>query len=79
MKKCLGCGVILQDQDSKAKGYVNSLSQDYCKRCFRLMHYGDSVIDLRSDIKRGDVIKLIKSHDKPVALMQSLFCDCESE
>ena len=72
MKKCLGCGVILQDQDPKAKGYVNSLDQDYCKRCFRLMHYGDSVIDLRSDIKRADVIKLIKSHDKPVALIADI-------
>ena len=43
MKKCLGCGAILQDQDAKAKGYVKKLDQDYCQRCFRLNHYNDLI------------------------------------
>ena len=41
MKKCKGCGVILQDTNPNLAGYVTSLEQDYCQRCFRLTHYGD--------------------------------------
>ncbi len=39
MKKCLGCGEILQDQNEDELGYVVSLDMDYCKRCFRMRHY----------------------------------------
>ena len=42
MKKCKGCGIILQDEDNSKIGYVKSLDQDYCQRCFRLTHYGDT-------------------------------------
>lgn len=39
-KKCLGCGVILQDVDSNLVGYTPKLSNDLCMRCFKLKHYG---------------------------------------
>ena len=38
-KRCIGCGAILQNNDSQALGYVPDLSMDYCQRCFRLSHY----------------------------------------
>ena len=41
MKKCKGCGIELQTEDKNKVGYVVSLEQDYCQRCFRLSHYGD--------------------------------------
>ena len=41
MKKCIGCGSILQNEDSNKLGYTPNLNQDYCQRCFRLTHYGD--------------------------------------
>ena len=40
-KKCIGCGITLQDKDEKSLGYVNDLSKDYCMRCFKLIHYGE--------------------------------------
>ena len=40
-KKCLGCGVILQNQNKESAGYVKDLSQDFCQSCFRLRHYRD--------------------------------------
>ena len=40
-KKCIGCGITLQDKDEKSLGYINDLSKDYCMRCFKLMHYGE--------------------------------------
>ncbi len=42
MKKCKGCGIPLQTKDREGVGYVVDLEQDYCQRCFRLSHYGDT-------------------------------------
>ncbi len=41
MKKCKGCGIVLQNEDEKKPGYVKKIGQEYCQRCFRLSHYGD--------------------------------------
>ncbi|QIK70127.1 GTPase RsgA [Erysipelothrix sp. HDW6C] len=40
-KKCIGCGSILQIDNSDARGYARSLDNDYCQSCFRLRHYRD--------------------------------------
>ncbi|MBO7676478.1 MAG: hypothetical protein J6S49_03080, partial [Erysipelotrichaceae bacterium] len=42
MRKCKGCGIQLQDREKGLPGYVVDLEQDYCQRCFRLSHYGDT-------------------------------------
>lgn len=42
MKKCRGCGIQLQTKDRESVGYVVNMEQDYCQRCFRLSHYGDT-------------------------------------
>jgi len=61
MKKCKGCGVILQDQDIKKIGYVKDLAQDYCMRCFRLSHYGDLSHFNTGSLKNEDIIHLYDS------------------
>ena len=40
MNKCLGCGVVLQNENPEALGYV-SKEHSLCKRCFRLKHYNE--------------------------------------
>ncbi len=43
-KICLGCGVRLQSNDEDKDGYVpkeRAETAEYCKRCFRMMHYGE--------------------------------------
>lgn len=40
-KKCLGCGVLLQNSAKELPGFVQKLDQDYCQSCFRLKHYRD--------------------------------------
>ena len=42
MKKCKGCGIQLQTKEKNLPGYVVDMEQDYCQRCFRLSHYGDT-------------------------------------
>ncbi len=46
VKKCVGCGAVLQTEYKDSIGYVPSISNDinkpcYCKRCFRLNHYNE--------------------------------------
>ena len=31
MNKCVGCGVILQDDDSKKDGYVTDMTHELCE------------------------------------------------
>lgn len=44
LRKCIGCGAILQQTDENKPGYINDvddMKQTYCKRCFRLKHYNE--------------------------------------
>ena len=53
IKKCLGCGSILQSKDVDKEGFVKLsvyAKSDYCERCFKIMHYGEySVLDKKVD------------------------------
>ena len=54
-KVCFGCGTILQSDNELSPGYIpKSKINDakYCKRCFRLTHYGEiSNIELEKSTK----------------------------
>ena len=55
-KYCLGCGVLLQDKEEKKEGYVSDISQNYCKRCFRMTHYHElSVVVVKPQAKNKGV------------------------
>lgn len=58
MTKCLGCGIELQDKDIKQVGYVDDLGQKYCKRCFRLINYGEYQ---KVTLDNEDFVKIIDS------------------
>ena len=49
IKKCIGCGVVLQNTDETKLGYTPILNNKakYCMRCFRLINYNEaSIIDV---------------------------------
>ncbi|MDX9807201.1 MAG: GTPase [Acholeplasma sp.] len=39
LKRCSGCGVVLQDANETKPGYVKDLNHDLCLDCFNLKHY----------------------------------------
>lgn len=41
IKKCLGCGVILQTDNTDREGYIDNIDKDVCERCFKLKNYGE--------------------------------------
>lgn len=44
-KRCIGCGLILQNANKNEKGYTPNIDKEYCMRCFRLKNYGEKNID----------------------------------
>ncbi len=63
IRRCKGCGAILQDAESEKAGFIPKLNDDskYCKRCFRMMHYNElpKIVASNSDYEKviDDVIK----------------------
>lgn len=49
-KKCIGCGLTLQNVNKEEKGYTPNLNKDYCMRCFRLKNYGEKNLDETIDM-----------------------------
>ena len=44
IKKCVGCGSIMQSLDETKLGYVRESkfeSSEYCEKCFKMKHYGN--------------------------------------
>lgn len=41
IKKCIGCGVVLQTSNINKEGYVDDIDKDVCERCFKLKNYGE--------------------------------------
>ena len=41
IKKCIGCGITLQNIDKNNLGYTEDLNNSLCERCFKLKNYGE--------------------------------------
>lgn len=58
-KKCLGCGVVLQDENIAKEGYTTSIENDICQRCFRLKNYGEYQTVAKSTEEYENILKEI--------------------
>ena len=56
-KKCLGCGVLLQDQNILQEGYTTSIENDICQRCFRMKNYGEYQVVTKSNEEYISILK----------------------
>ena len=59
MKKCKGCGILMQTSDPKLPGYTPKENSDYCQRCFRLTHYDDLMYSMKKGIDPDYVLDRI--------------------
>lgn len=73
MKKCKGCGITLQYTNPKEPGYTPKKDSDYCQRCFRLMHYDDLTISMRTGIDPEEVLKKVSEMDALIVWVVDLF------
>lgn len=58
-KTCLGCGVVLQDQNVLQEGYTTSLENDICQRCFRMKNYGEYQVVTKSNEEYLSILKSV--------------------
>ena len=58
-KYCMGCGVLLQNENISLEGYVNDLDNDICQRCFRMKNYGEYMKVAKSNEEFEDILKEI--------------------
>ena len=59
LKKCLGCGVSLQDQNILQEGYTTSLENDFCQRCFRMKNYGEYQMVVKSNEEYLNILRAV--------------------
>ncbi len=59
LKKCLGCGVSLQDQNILQEGYTTSLENDFCQRCFRMKNYGEYQMIVKSNEEYLNILRAV--------------------
>ncbi len=73
MTVCKGCGAVLQTTDSKAIGYSPKADAEYCQRCFRLIHYDDLTISMKTGIDPDAVIDRIAKMDALILWVIDLY------
>ena len=75
--KCQGCGAELQNADPKLPGYTPKEGSVLCQRCFRLMHYDDLTVSMKTGIDPDTVMEEIASTEGIILYVCDLF-DFES-
>lgn len=73
MATCKGCGAVLQNENPKLIGYTPKEDSDYCQRCFRLMHYDDLTVSMRTGIDPDTVINRVSKMDCLILWVVDLF------
>ncbi len=58
-KRCVGCGVLLQDENVLQEGYTTSLENDICQRCFRMKNYGEYQVVTKSNEEYLNILKSV--------------------
>ncbi len=73
MTICKGCGIKLQVADPTKLGYTPKQDGDYCQRCFRLTHYDDLQISMKTGIDPDSVFEKINQRDCLLLWVVDLF------
>lgn len=72
MKKCSGCGSLLQSNDPALEGYVVK-DKDLCERCFRIKNYGDYKVVDKTNLDFIPILKSINETADLVVLVIDIF------
>ena len=76
MKKCNGCGAVLQKENPELEGFVREANfdkSDICERCFRIKNYGDYKQIEKSNVDFIPILKQINDTKDLVVLVIDIF------
>ena len=76
MKKCKGCGIELQNIDTEKIGYIVDINKDYCQRCFRLSHYGDTTHLRNSHVNNKNIYDIYNRYKNGLFVVIVDILDC---
>lgn len=68
-KKCLGCGIKLQNMNASEQGFVLNLDQNYCKRCHALISKNQKYESLSINELEKKVIDIIDQQNKIILIV----------
>lgn len=73
MKKCRGCGAVIQTESKDKEGYSINPDNDLCERCFRIKNYGDYKLVEKDNSSFLNILKKISDTNDLVVLVVDLF------
>lgn len=73
MNKCLGCGSLLNYENSNIEGYTSKLDSTYCERCFRIKNYGEYKSVVKDNNNFINILKDINITNSLVLLVVDIF------
>lgn len=76
-RKCVGCGITLQDTNDKLDGFVSNDEYDLCVRCFRIKNYGENGKTNRNNVDYLNIFNKIKEDDLVVYVSSLLTADLD--
>ena len=75
-KYCLGCGILLQNENILGEGYITNLENDICQRCFRMKNYGEYQVVTKSNEEYIEILKSVgKTKDLVLHIVDLLNID----
>jgi len=77
IKRCTGCGAVLQTQSPTKTGYVSDLEKPYCQRCFRIRNYGDYSSFKSGEVSSDSVLEALQGIEGTILLVVDI-TDIES-
>ena len=72
MNKCTGCGVTLQNTNSKELGFTKNITSSLCERCFRIINYNEYKEVIKQNSEFIQILKKIDSTKDLVLLVIDL-------
>lgn len=72
-KRCKGCGALLQHEYPDQIGYTPKKQAELCQRCFRIQHYDDVTISMKTGIDPDMVLRKLSALDALILWVVDLF------
>jgi 30S ribosome assembly GTPase len=73
IKKCSGCGSLLQSSDIEKDGYTKNIDNILCERCFRITNYGDYKIVAKTNDEFMSILQEVNKTNSLVLFVVDLF------
>lgn len=72
-RKCIGCGLLLQNTNPKEEGFTPKEDSIYCQRCFKLINYGSFKEVKNKDKYFFNIFKKVNEKEDLILFLVDIF------